>query len=147
MRVFLTLGFLLMLFIPLQTAAQLDQHRWEDRVLLVIAENDKKEAYKNQIKLLNQQKAELADRNLVTYQLLSNGQSSCQGEIMEPIKAERIIHAYNKEANPFLLILIGKDGGVKLRSKSVVPSEDLFALIDSMPMRRAEMRRKKGHKQ
>ena len=36
--------------------------------------------------------------------------------------------------------LIGKDGGVKLRDEAMVSNEDLFALIDSMPMRRQEMR-------
>ena len=38
------------------------------------------------------------------------------------------------------LVLIGKDGGVKTRqSEGVFDLERLFALIDSMPMRRAEM--------
>lgn len=42
----------------------------------------------------------------------------------------------------FLLVLVGKDGGVKLTSRSVVSRERLFALIDAMPMRRDEMRRR-----
>jgi hypothetical protein len=38
------------------------------------------------------------------------------------------------------LVLIGKDGGVKSRqSEGAFDLERLFALIDSMPMRRAEM--------
>jgi len=38
------------------------------------------------------------------------------------------------------LVLIGKDGGVKTRqSEGAFDLERLFALIDSMPMRRAEM--------
>jgi hypothetical protein len=35
---------------------------------------------------------------------------------------------------------IGKDGGVKLRSAEPVAAGDFFALIDTMPMRRREMR-------
>lgn len=36
--------------------------------------------------------------------------------------------------------LIGKDGGVKVRRETVISNQDLFALIDSMPMRQREMR-------
>ena len=40
----------------------------------------------------------------------------------------------------FLFVLVGKDGGVKLRASRVVERKRLFALIDAMPMRRDEMR-------
>jgi hypothetical protein len=40
----------------------------------------------------------------------------------------------------FTLLLIGKDGGEKLRSQNVVAPETLCRLIDSMPMRQEEMR-------
>lgn len=40
----------------------------------------------------------------------------------------------------FGLSLVGKDGGEKFRSTNVVPVEDLFALVDAMPMRRREIR-------
>lgn len=42
---------------------------------------------------------------------------------------------------PFLVLLFGKDGGEKLRSSQPVSAEDLFGLIDGMPMRRQEMGR------
>ena len=41
----------------------------------------------------------------------------------------------------FMFILVGKDGGEKLRSKSVVTNRKLFGLIDEMPMRRSEMKK------
>ncbi len=44
--------------------------------------------------------------------------------------------------NHFTLILIGKDGGEKARQTNQVNLEKLFTLIDGMPMRRAEMRKK-----
>ena len=40
----------------------------------------------------------------------------------------------------FEILLVGKDGGVKLRSPAPVSTRDLFALIDAMPMRQREMR-------
>lgn len=41
----------------------------------------------------------------------------------------------------FLFVLVGKDGGVKLTSRSLVSRKRLFGIIDAMPMRRDEMRR------
>ena len=40
----------------------------------------------------------------------------------------------------FTVVLVGKDGTAKLREKRAVSSDDLFALIDAMPMRQREMR-------
>ena len=42
-------------------------------------------------------------------------------------------------AKAFRVRLVGKDGGVKLDRGEPVDIPTLFALIDAMPMRRAEM--------
>ncbi len=41
----------------------------------------------------------------------------------------------------FEMLLVGKDGGVKLRRTHLVAASEIIALIDTMPMRRSEMRR------
>ena len=41
----------------------------------------------------------------------------------------------------FELNLIGKDGGIKLSRRTLLATEELFAIIDAMPMRLDEMRR------
>ncbi|MDI1249127.1 MAG: DUF4174 domain-containing protein [Lacunisphaera sp.] len=40
----------------------------------------------------------------------------------------------------FSVVLIGKDGGEKLRQTTPLAPADLFALVDAMPMRQAEIR-------
>lgn len=45
-----------------------------------------------------------------------------------------------------VFILIGKDGGEKARSHDVLDLEKWFAIIDAMPMRRAEIRERKNDK-
>jgi hypothetical protein len=40
----------------------------------------------------------------------------------------------------FTVILIGKDGGEKIRQGSSVDLKEIFAIIDAMPMRQQEMR-------
>ncbi len=47
-------------------------------------------------------------------------------------------------AEPFTVVLIGKDGDEKYRSASILTTGKLFAMIDAMPMRRAEMQRSKN---
>ena len=44
-------------------------------------------------------------------------------------------------SSAFKITLTGKDGGVKLTSKSVLTLEKLYGTIDAMPMRKAEMLR------
>ena len=46
-----------------------------------------------------------------------------------------------KAQTAFEVLLVGKDGGVKLRRETAVAPSEITALIDTMPMRRAEMRR------
>ncbi|MCF0072696.1 DUF4174 domain-containing protein [Dyadobacter sp. CY261] len=46
----------------------------------------------------------------------------------------------------FTFILIGRDGGEKLRSSDIVSAEKLFGLIDAMPMRRNEIERNQSKK-
>ena len=48
-------------------------------------------------------------------------------------------HRFQVERDEFLVILIGKDGGQKLNSRTPVTVEELKHLIDSMPMRKGEM--------
>ncbi len=53
---------------------------------------------------------------------------------------ERDLHVVTRvNATAFRVRLIGKDGGEKLDSSAPVSADALFALIDAMPMRRAEM--------
>ena len=46
-------------------------------------------------------------------------------------------------AATFEVILVGKDGGVKLRREEPVAASELTALIDTMPMRQSEMGRRR----
>ncbi|MEY3051657.1 MAG: hypothetical protein RLY31_1442 [Bacteroidota bacterium] len=55
----------------------------------------------------------------------------------------RRMYEHHGVRNGFTLVLLGKDGTEKLRSTEPVPLQDLFGLIDSMPMRRAELQERK----
>jgi Domain of unknown function (DUF4174) len=53
------------------------------------------------------------------------------------VDARKLRQEADKPDNTFQAVVIGKDGGVKLRSSDVVTDDKLFGLIDSMPMRKA----------
>ncbi len=57
---------------------------------------------------------------------------------------KNILKKYGISSPQFTFLLIGKDGGTRLRSLKPISSEQLFNLIDSMPMRKDEMKRLKN---
>ena len=56
------------------------------------------------------------------------------------------LHARFSHGSGFLLVLLGKDGGEKLRSRKPLPLSKLESTIDAMPMRQEE-RQKERKKQ
>ncbi len=62
--------------------------------------------------------------------------------LITPESDKKRFEKFMKNGKGFRFILIGKDGGIKLSSDKPVKLEQLFALIDSMPMRRYEVKKK-----
>ena len=88
-------------------------HQWRHRVLVIDAPELTTEDYRRQMAWLDVAKAGLQERDL---------------------------HLVTRTGAPaFRVRLVGKDGGVKLDRGDPVDMPTLFALIDAMPMRRAEM--------
>ena len=127
---------------PLLFAQDLNNHRWDDRVILIFGDNPSQAAVQTQVKKLNAKPAELADRNLVLYQIYQQEGQTPTGQNLSTKELKAFRKKFNIEAGSFALLLIGKDGGVKMKKTSVVDPRSIFDLIDSMPMRQAEMRRK-----
>jgi Domain of unknown function (DUF4174) len=55
-----------------------------------------------------------------------------------------VLKKYGISSPLFTFLLIGKDGGTRLRSSKPISSEQLFNLIDAMPMRKDEIKRLKN---
>ena len=140
MRYFFTFLFISVTVTSLR-AQDLDGHRWKDRVLLLITRDLKNPEYIRQTDELQVHPDELAARKLVVYTLIEK--RFAQGLPPGPWKKRRPLKIGAKN-NPthFRVVLIGLDGGVKLDEPSHVSVEVLSALIDGMPMRRAELKNK-----
>jgi hypothetical protein len=66
--------------------------------------------------------------------------STLRGQTISRESAEEIRRRFFADSQPFEVVLVGKDGSVKLRQDRPVEMAEVFRLIDSMPMRRREMR-------
>ena len=128
-RAFLTFA-LLAFVLSAMNAQRLDDLRWKKRVIIIYAPNGSEQKLSQQEQLLHSHDAELKERDVTQIVLRSRAEN--------PEIAER----FNLAKADFALLLIGKDGLEKLRSREVVSPETLFRLVDSMPMRQEEMRKK-----
>jgi hypothetical protein len=73
---------------------------------------------------------------------LQSGEYLRQSSALETVPAglhERHVQIVTQTAKVFRVRLVGKDGGVKHVQSVPIDAPTLFALIDAMPMRRAEM--------
>lgn len=103
--------------------------------------------------LVREQRAELLkhvaaldERDMVVFIALPDGTvEGVHGPAPTPAEVRAFLRRNplpnGKAAGGFTVRLVGKDGGVKFSSASPVRAEELFALIDTMPMRRQEMKR------
>lgn len=127
---FFTFLFLLMTAsVHSQENDPLKKYRWKNRVILLFASSPDQPELLRQKEILSGDTAGIRDRDLVVHTILPD----------TPWQYLRDEYSIRES---FAFILIGKDGGVKKRSNSAVSRESLYSLIDSMPMRQAEMKRK-----
>lgn len=97
---------------PETVLPDLSAHQWRHRVLVIDTPSRDADAYRRQAAALTAASAGLEERH---------------------------VEIVTQTAQAFRVRLVGKDGGVKLDRREPVDVPALFALIDAMPMRRAEM--------
>ncbi|MEM6724677.1 MAG: DUF4174 domain-containing protein [Bacteroidota bacterium] len=121
----------------------LSPYRWENRIIVLIAEDAQNPILRKQIKALNHLPEGLKERDLIVFVLSPKESTGPEGQI-PGVDYEAIVQQFKAQDKPFNFQLIGKDGGTKLRRTDYVQPEEIFAIIDAMPMRRSEMRRQKN---
>ena len=113
---------------------------WEKRVLLTFAPNRRHAEFRQQAALLGAVDAGLAERDMTLIRVFADGEVVIEGNA-HPDSASSFYRRFSVVKDEFRVILVGKDGTVKLDRAHAVTAGDLFALIDAMPMRRLEMQR------
>jgi len=114
------------------------QYRWKNRVLVVSARD------KDDTRLLELQTEiaslpeEFADRDMLLVTLLDAGTSTAGNRQLSAAEAAATRDELEIPTGQFALRLIGKDGAIKLSTGSATSTAEIFALIDTMPMRQRE---------
>ncbi len=99
---------------------------WEKRPVVVFADTERDPAFIRQLELLEERKDALAERDVV---ILTDTDPEAMSELREELRPRG-----------FMLVLIGKDGDVKLRKPFPWSVRELSRSIDKMPMRQQELR-------
>jgi uncharacterized protein DUF4174 len=110
--------------------SDLASYQWKNRVLVILAPSDNDPQLKEQRASAAASAAGFSERDLV---------------LVTEIGADGPIHRnFGIRRSEFRVLLIGKDGHSTLQWPKPVGSEIIFSAIDSMPMRRAEIRKQKN---
>lgn len=75
---------------------------------------------------------------MTTIRAMADGTLSIDNN-KQSLLADEFYGRYAVDEKQFRVILVGKDSAVKLDRDRPVSAEELFALIDAMPMRQYEM--------
>ena len=85
--------------------------------------------------------ADARERDLVVIGLAGSDAGHVGPDALTRQAAQTLRADLQLDPGAFSVVLIGKDGGVKVRAGETMRLTDIFARIDTMPMRRQEMRR------
>lgn len=106
----------------------LREHLWQSRVLVIFASECNDSRIAEQRRIVSSMGSGAAERDMA---------------VVEFVGAAGDTQAMRRQLgipeNGFQAVLVGKDGGAKLRSAQPLTAEKLAATIDAMPMRRQEM--------
>ena len=106
--------------------ADLTDFKWQKRPIVVFADSPDDPRFREQIELLQARQSALKDRDVV---ILTDADPAAETELRTRLRPRG-----------FMLVLIGKDGGVKLRKPFPWSVREISRSIDKMPLRRKEIR-------
>jgi hypothetical protein len=108
----------------------IDAFQWVARPVVVFADTEADPAFTRQLQLIEAQREALVERDVAVIVDTDPGNPSALRQKLRP--------------RGFMLTLIGKDGGVKLRKPFPWDVRELGRTIDKMPMRQQEIRDRRG---
>jgi len=123
------------------SAYDLSQHEWRHRLLFLSAPNLEDQELAAQQHYLDRRRDAVLDRDILVFQLFRDqgflGETVLSAEDVKTLRQQLDVAAEDR-----LVMLVGKDGGIKTRTGLDTDLREIFLQIDAMPMRREEMRSK-----
>jgi hypothetical protein len=120
-------------------ATGLGDYLWQRRPLLVFAPTAGDPRLVETVRRVEATRCDFADRDMVLGVIVADGTSTLDGRVVDTSQAQSLRSQFGIATNGFSVVLIGKDGGEKLRVNDVPDLQAIYAVIDGMPMRRREM--------
>lgn len=141
-RTMFFLGACVAMTIPAAPADAMSPYRWKFRPVLAFANHDDSALLAKQRRIFAGGRAGLVERNIVVVWIVGNTVRTELGP-RPGLTATQLRARFGLNKAGFRVILVGKDGGAKLSRSTPLTTATLFRIIDAMPMRRDEMRRKR----
>jgi len=132
-------------------AQSFQPYQWKNRLIVIVSLGEDKTQLNEQLAILEKDNEGLKDRKLLVYQF---SDSENKSEFKKGLhkksnwqKGQLPLYIKNRmtKNTPFQVFLLGLDGGIKLQKNQPVSLPNFFNLIDQMPMRQSELRRKKSN--
>lgn len=116
-------------------ASLLESHLWRDRVVMMMTHDANAPDYVKQMQFLSASQEGVKERDILLYHVVLHSYVKQGGRVLPHIPASRFIDYFDVADHAFTVVVIGKDGTEKLRRHKPLATDELFALIDAMPMR------------
>lgn len=139
MKMIVTTG-LVVLFAFFQQSP-LKEYRWKNRLVLVFGEGANSPSIKKKQALFTKVEQDREERQIKIIYVLPNICSVENPSSEIGLNPNKVRDYFGVDENFEGVILVGKDGGEKYRKQGVVAPQQIFDLIDGMPMRQAEMKK------
>tara|TARA_R100000935_G_C2826657_1_gene162689 strand:+ start:1229 stop:1657 length:429 start_codon:yes stop_codon:yes gene_type:complete len=131
---------LLLLFVNTIQSQDLSKHHWENRLILLLTEDLENKEFTSQIKELENGVKGLEERDVLVYRVYEHKMKLGLAKGSDWTAATNLYKKFDTNGTPFEIYLIGLDGKIKLQEYNCVSIDKIFDLIDSMPMRKNEIR-------
>lgn len=126
-------------FSSIAQTSKAEERRW----LIMLTQEDEHPQLQEQIGGIEANREAAIERKIGVIQITSKGAKSLFNSPAQSFKLADTYQNKRSKDTDFEAILIGLDGTVKLQKKRAIPIDELFNLIDSMPMRQQEIQRQK----
>lgn len=132
---------LLICFVSTVAVAEtLEDYKGDKRPLVIFTPSAIDDRYDRQLQILLRNSVEARDRDLLPVEVVGIEPVRVDALTEPDMDAVTLRERFEADEDGFKVVLLGKDGTVKLTSATPVEAETLFRTIDAMPMRQREMR-------
>ena len=122
----------------------LSRFRWTLRPLVIVAPTADDPRLMSQIKAYYAALPQALERDMAVVLVTGTTPVAVDGVMVSEPTPLEARDTFGLDMDAFRVLLVGKDGGVKLERTEPVEMGEVFTLIDSMPMRRDEMRERRA---